>query len=219
MTYAAVSRSNPARQIIWKPLDGSAGDEVLAGSDRHLHLGGWSPRGDALIAMNSDTGSIWILQMIEKRTPRLFLQTPFQIQAATISPDGRWLAYAANDTNRNEIYVQAFPGPGGKVQISTDGGAEPMWAKNGRELFYRNGDKMMAVAIEAKGDALDAGTPKLLFEGRFAVSNVPGGDASYDVSPDGQRFLMLKPEETQSTATIVMVQDWMNELKRLAPVK
>ena len=219
VTYA-VTRSNPVRQIVSKPADGSAGEEVLVGSDHHLHLGGWSPRGDALIAMATDTGHIWILQMTDKRTLRPFLQTPFQMRAATISPDGRWLAYAARETNRFEIYVQAFPSPGGKYQISTDGGAEPVWAKNGRELFYRNGDKMTAVSIEAKGDSLEAGTPKPLFEGRFAVSNTSGGDAWYDVSPDGQRFLMLKTEDApNSTASIVMVQDWMTELKRLVPGK
>ena len=142
------------------------------------------------------------------------------MRAATISPDGRWLAYASNDTNRFEVYVQAFPNLGGKSQISIDGGAEPVWAKSGRELFYRNGDKMMVVTIGAKGDSLDAGAPKLLFEGRFAVSTLSGGDAWYDVSPDGQRFLMMKTEDAPNSATsIVVVQDWMSELKRLAPAK
>jgi serine/threonine-protein kinase len=206
---------------MWKSADGSGtGDELLAGNDRHLHIGSWSPQGDALIAVATDTGNLWILQMADKRTLRLFLQTPFQIQAPTISPDGRWLAYAANDTNRFEIYVQAFPSLGRKYQISSDGGDEPMWAKNGRELFYRNGDKIMAVTIDTKNDSLGAGIPLLLFEGRFFVTTSSGGDAWYDVSPDGQRFLMLKIEdEPNSAAGIVMVQDWTTELKRLVPGK
>jgi len=129
------------------------------------------------------------------------------------------LAYASNDTNRFEIYVQAFPSLGGKYQISTGGGGEPVWARSGRELFYRNGDTMMAVPIEAKGNQLDVGTPQRLFEGRFSVTTSSGGDAWYDVSGDGQRFLMLRPEETQGTASIVMVQEWTNELRRLVPVK
>ena len=142
------------------------------------------------------------------------------MRAATISPDGRWLAYATNDTNRFEVYVQPFPNLNGKYQISTDGGAEPIWAKNGRELFYRNGDKMMAVTIAEKGDRLEPGTPTLLFEGRFAVSTVSGNDAWYDVSPDGKRFLMLKTEDAPNgTARIIIVQDWINELKRLVPTK
>ena len=200
VTYA-VTRSNPTRQIMWKSADGSGtGDEPLAGNDRHLHIGSWSPQGDALIAVATDTGNLWILQMADKRTLRLFLQTPFQLQAPAISPDGRWLAYAANDTNRFEIYVQAFPGLGRKYQISSDGGAEPMWVKNGRELFYRNGDKMMAATIDTKNDSLEAGTPQLLFEGRFSVTTSSGGDAWYDVSPDGQRFLMLKIEDEPNSA-------------------
>lgn len=93
--------------------------------------------------------------MNNKRTLRPLLQTPYQMRAATISPDGRWLAYASNDTNRFEVYVQAVPNPGAKIQISTDGGTEPIWAKSGLELFYRNGDKMMSVAIDAKGDSIE----------------------------------------------------------------
>jgi hypothetical protein len=116
------------------------------------------------------------------------------------------------------VYVQAFPNPGGKYQISSDGGAEPMWAKSGRELFYRNGDKMMAVTIGARGDSLEPEPPRLLFEGRFTVSEV-GVDAWYDVSPDGQRFLMMKTDEARNTTSIVVVQDWTNELKQLAPAK
>ena len=216
----AVTGINPARQVVWKFADGTAGDEVLVGSERHLHLGGWSPKGDALVAMATDAGNIWLLQMTDKRTLRPLLQTPYQTRAATISPDGRWLAYASNDTNRFEVYVQPFPNLGARYQISSEGGAEPIWAKNGRELFYRNGDKMMAVTIGGRGDQLEAGTPTLLFEGQFAVSTVSGGDAWYDVSPDGKRFLMLKNEETpSSSASIVVVQNWTTELRRLAPAK
>jgi Tol biopolymer transport system component len=216
----AMTASNPPRQILWKLADGSAAEEVLAGSERHLHLGGWSPKGDALVAMATETGNIWNLEMTGKRTLRPLLQTPYQMRAATISPDGRWLAYASNDTNRFEVYVQPFPNLNGKYPISTDGGAEPIWAKNGRELFYRNGDKMMAVTIAEKGDRLEPGTPTLLFEGRFAVSTVSGGDAWYDVSPDGKRFLMLKTEDAPNgTARIIIVQDWTTELKRLVSTK
>ena len=108
----------------------------------------------------------------------------------------------------------------GKYQISIDGGGEPIWAKNGRELFYRTGDKMMAVTISEKGERLEPGTPTLLFEGRFAVSTVSGGDAWYDVSPDGKHFIMLKTEDAPNGgAKFIVVQDWINELKRLVPNK
>jgi serine/threonine-protein kinase len=216
----AVTGGNPARQIVWKLADGSGGEEVLAGSDRHLHLGGWSPKGDTLVAMATDAGNIWLLETMDKQKLSSFLQTPYQMRAATISPDAKWIAYASNDTNRFEVYVQPFPALGARYQVSTDGGTEPIWGKNGRELFYRNGEKMMAVSVGTKDDKLEAGTPTLLFEGRFAVSTASGGDAWYDVSPDGQRFLMLKTDDTpNSTASIVMIQDWAAELKRVAPPK
>jgi serine/threonine-protein kinase len=216
----AVTGSNPARRIVWKMADGSGAEEVLAGSDHHLHLGGWSPKGDVLIALATDAGNMWALYMDDKRTLKPFLEPPYVVRAGTISPNGRWIAYSSNETNRFEVYVQAFPNPGRKYPISTDGGTEPIWARSGRELFYRNGDKLMAVAVDTKGDKLDAGPPTLLFEGHFVVSNVSGGDAWYDVSPDDKRFLMLKADESaNNAASIVMVQNWTNELKRLAPEK
>ena len=95
-------------------------------------------------------------------------------------------------------------------------GTEPVWAKDGSQLFYRNEDKMMAVRITPKRDGLDAGTPTVLFEGHYAVSNVSGGDAWYDVSPDGQRFLMLRIEDPPNSG-ILMVEKWTEELKRLVP--
>jgi serine/threonine-protein kinase len=217
----AVTGSNPARQIMWKMADGSGGEEVLAGSDHHLHLGGWSPNGDVLIAMATDAGNMWTLSINDKRTLKPFLQPPYVVRAGTISPNGRWIAYSSNETNRFEVYVQAFPNPGRKYQISSsNGGTEPIWAKNGRELFYRNGDKMMAVVVDTRGDNLEPGPPTLLFEGHFAVSNVSGGDAWYDVNSDGSRFLMLKADESSNNAaSIVIVENWTNELKRLAPTK
>ena len=116
----------------------------------------------------------------------------------------------------SEVCVQPYPGPGGKWQISTDGGTEPVWNPNGRELFYRSGDKLMAVDI-ATQRGFAAGTPQMLFEGRYETAMVPIDN--YDVSPDGQRFLMLKPsEQAQAAPTqINVVLNWFEELKRRVP--
>jgi hypothetical protein len=112
--------------------------------------------------------------------------------------------------------VRPYPGPGGKVQISTEGGTEPMWARNGRELFYRNGDKMMASAVQVK-PTFAAAKPKLLFV-RHYEATPQSFLANYDVSPDGQRFLMIKASEQESAATqINVVLNWSDELRRLAP--
>jgi serine/threonine protein kinase len=218
LAYARVSTvPGTRRQILWKATDGSTSEEILAAMDGpHLHLGGWSRQGDSLIATATDTGALWILEMADKRTVRPLLETSYAATAGTLSPDGRWFAYASNDTNRSEVYVQGFRNTAGKYQISIDGGTEPVWAKDGSQLFYRNEDKMMAVRITPKRDGLDAGTPTMLFEGRFAVSNVSGGDAWYDVSPDGQRFLMLKIEDPPNSG-ILVVQNWTEELQRLVP--
>jgi len=112
--------------------------------------------------------------------------------------------------------VRPFPGPGGKVQISTEGSVEPVWARNGRELFYRNGDKMMATAVETK-PVFTAAKPKLLVEGHYETS-MCAFEPNYDVSPDGRRLLMIKASEPESAATqINIVLKWSDELRRLAP--
>ena len=114
--------------------------------------------------------------------------------------------------------MQPYPGPGGKWQISTDGGQEPVWNPKGGELFYRSGSKIMAVEVDTKS-GFSAGKPRMLFEGPY----LPTGASFpfYDVSPDGQRFLMLKPIESRTSAPtqINVVLNWFEELKRKVPVK
>jgi Tol biopolymer transport system component len=146
-----------------------------------------------------------------------FLATPFDEGAPQFSPDGRWLAYVSNESGRYEIYVQPYPGPGGKWQISTEGGTEPVWNPNGRELFYRSGDKMMAVDV-ATQPSFTVGKAHVLFEGPYQPSWTSA--QNYDVSPDGQRFLMLKPvESTEAAPTqINVVLNWFEELKRRVPI-
>ena len=178
--------------LFWKPADGSGTAERLATSDRNQTPSSWSSDGQVLAFFEGRGGedeALWTLPMEGEREPRLFLQTPFQESSGMFSPDGNWLAYVSNESGKNEIYVQPYPGPGGKRQISTNGGAEPVWARDSGELFYRNGSQMMAVEI-ATELTFSAGTPKLLFEGNFQPS--AGNLANYDVTPDGQRFVMIQ---------------------------
>ena len=128
------------------------------------------------------------------------------------------MAYASDETGRFEIYLQTFPGLGGKSQISAEGGTEPMWNPNGRELFYRSGDKMMAVEIATQPN-LSTSKPKVLFTERYQPSPNPVPTANYDVSPDGQRFLMIKPSgQGQAAPTqINVVLNWFEELKEKVP--
>ena len=134
------------------------------------------------------------------------------------SPDGHWLAYISDESGRPEIYVQPYPGPGGKWQISTEGGIEPAWNRNGRELFFRSGSKMMGVEVTTQ-PTFSAGKPKVLFEGQYLEVQAGLMGTAYDVSPDGQRFLMIKSgEQAQAAPTqINVVLNWFEELKRRVP--
>jgi eukaryotic-like serine/threonine-protein kinase len=212
--------------IFWQLADGSGGVERLTTS-QYIHAPmSWSPDGKLLVftEVNPTTGlDIWVLRMDDSSTGsgqvrkiQPFLRTPFNEGAARFSPDGRWLAYNSDESGGFEIYVQPYPGPGGKWQISTEGGTEPVWNPNGRELFYRSGDKMMAVDISTQ-PGFAAGKPRMLFEGRYESPPFP--IANYDVSPDGQRFLMLKPSELEQAAQtqINLVLNWFEELKQKVP--
>ena len=153
------------------------------------------------------------------RKPRPFLQTLSHEYQPAFSPNGRWLAYGSDESGRQEVYVRPFAGPGGKTQISTEGGVEPVWARNGRELFYRNGDKMMVAAVETE-PVFAAAKPKLLFEGHYEADIMFNLERGYDVSPDGQRFLMMKGTEQESDATqLNVVLNWADELRRLVPAR
>jgi serine/threonine-protein kinase len=123
-----------------------------------------------------------------------------------MSPDGRWLAYTSESTGRNEIWVRPFPGPGPAVRISSNGGVEPVWARNGKELFYIEGGNMIAVTVEA-GAAFDFQPPARLFESSYGLSQQP---PSYDVTPDG-RFVMIKPDDA-GEKPISVILDWQERL-------
>jgi serine/threonine-protein kinase len=212
--------------LFWQLADGSGGLERLSRSDYTQVSISWSPDGQLLayFEVNPTTQrDIWVLQVgdpsassgqVRKSQP--FLRTPFDEAVPRFSPDGRWLAYFSDESGRYEIYVQPYPGPGGKWQISTEGGTEPAWNPNGRELFYRSGDKMMVVEI-ATQPGFAAGTPRMLFAGLYEVAPVPSAD--YDVSPDGQRFLMLKSADQAEAAPtqINVVLNWFEELKQKVP--
>ena len=149
------------------------------------------------------------------------VQTPFSERNGEVSPDGRWLAYEANDSGRFEIYVRPFPDvSSGHWQVSTDGGTRPLWARDGHELFYlAPTGALMRVGV-ARGSTWAATAPTKLFEGRYGAPAVFLG-RTYDVSPDGRRFLMIKPvgspDATDAPASFVVVQHWVEELKRLVP--
>ena len=143
------------------------------------------------------------------------LNTRFDETSPALSPNGRWLAYVSNESGREEVYVQAFPGPGQRAQVSNQGGIEPAWSPVGNELFYRDGSHLVAVPVSTD-PVLRPGVPLPLFEDRFASS---GGDrTNYDVDRDGQRFLMVSLGNVKEPTELHLVLNWFEELKRIAPV-
>ena len=213
------NREGPSN-IFWQLADGSGGVDRLTTGEYFQAPHSWSPDGQLLAFVTTSPTTplaIGVLSLNDRKA-QLFLRTPFTEGAPRFSPDGRWLAYVSNESSRDEVYVQPYPGPGGKWQISTEGGNEPVWNPNGRELFYRSGERMMAVDI-ATQPGFTAGKPRMLFKGQYVpTATTP---ANYDVSPDGQRFLMLKSDEQTSSSAatqIVVVQNWFEELKQKVPV-
>jgi Tol biopolymer transport system component len=208
----------PLFDLYWRVADGSTPEEVLLTSDYDKSPNSISPDGKVLayIENNADTGSdIWLLPLEGESEPKLFLSTPFNERSATFSPNGRWLAYRSDESGQDEVYVRPYPGPEGKWSVSTDGGTEPVWSPDGRELFYRNGNRMMVVSVETE-PLFTAGRPRLLFEGRFRSSMGYQASANYDVFPDGQSFVMVKDLQ-ESETRINVVLNWFEELKRLVP--
>ena len=208
------ARSGGPSKMFWKAADGTGtAEQLLEGALPHT-AHSWSPEGKVLAFSERSSASgvdIWTLPLEGDRKPQVFLETPFNETGPVFSPDGRWLAYMSNESGRQEIYVQPFPPTGAKYLISTEGGEEAAWARSG-ELFYRNGNKMMGVDITTD-PAFARGTPKLLFEGVYGTY-LPR--ANYDVTPDGQKFLMIKTGDRQ-IAELNVIQNWFEELKRLVP--
>jgi len=209
LAVVAADGSSPPITLVGEGLDPFPTSVSLDGK---LAIGVRSPD-----LTRSDATQIWVLPLDGPKgaegkpqpQPQPFLDTRFPRGDLQFSPDTKWVAYESNETGRNEIYVVPYPGPGGKSQVSTDGGAQPRWNRNGRELFFRGGAKMMAVDVET-GAAFRAGTPHMLFE---KVSS------DYDVAPDGRRFLMLKPTVSADSSELHVILNWFDDLGRRVPLE
>jgi serine/threonine-protein kinase len=216
--HKSAELGGPANMFLMD-IDGSGTEEQLLTSPYEQTPHAWSPDGRVLAFVENNptvgTGSdIWMLPFEGERKPQLFLRTPSFEGGPSFSPDGRWVAYVSTVSGQYEVYVKPYPGPGRERQISTEGGGEPVWARTG-ELFYRNGDKMMVVETKTQPD-FSAEKPRLLFQGRYVLYRAR---ANYDVSPDVERFLMVKPsdQELAPVTQLSVVENWFEELKRRSP--
>lgn len=207
-------------QLFLQPADGSGAPERLVSGGSLLAPGTSSADGRVFIYVDGHTGPagshMLVLPMDGERKRQRLLDGPGQEWQPSLSPDGQWLAFTSGETARNEIYVAAFPGLESRRQVSVEGGREPVWSRDGRELVYRSGMRMIAVPVDTTR-GFSAGKPRVLFEGRYVAGGLDVMGLDYDLAPDG-RFLMLKPSaDEQAPRGLHVVLNWIEELKRRVP--
>jgi serine/threonine protein kinase/Tol biopolymer transport system component len=220
-TQVTYSKPDPAftagpYTLVSRSADGSGTEQALLEQPSPINAESWSPDGKwlAFTEVTPATGSdIWVLSVQSHGTPLAFATSAAAEQHPRFSPDGRWIAYQSNESGRDEVFVRPFPdSSGGKYQVSNSGGVNPEWASGGRELIYQSGTAVMRVTVMA-GPTFAAGTPSKLFER-------PIGGVLLGVSPSSDEFVMsgLNAQATRPAgSTLVVIQNWAEELKRLVP--
>ena len=205
------SDRNGVFDLYQKLSNGAADEETLLVSKEAKWCGDLSRDGKYLAYFSSNAQNnfdVMILPLSGDRKPFPFVHSSFNETLPRFSPDGRWIAYVSDASGRNEIYVQPFPGPGGKWQVSTAGGNEPWWRADGRELFYLAPDsRLMSVEIKA-GAVFEAGVPVAL----FPMTATPDGWTRYAATGDGKRFLVVAPERSQTLTPTTVVLNWNAEV-------
>jgi len=207
----------------------SGRSERLTTNRRSMRPGSWSLAHKAL-AVSGDGGISALDMTTPDRRERILVRGAAVVGDPAFSPDGRWIAYSSTDSGRQEVYVEPYPGPGARVPVSPNGGRAPVWRRGGAELFYTTPDgyttpdrpgnrmTMMAVSVSARADGLHIGPPRALFSGRF----LPAGQLqNYDVTANGQRFLMVQTLDPapEPQTELVLVQNWFEELKARVPTR
>jgi len=215
-TVTFASRKGGAYDIYRKPVDGGA-DELLVSGDGTKYPFSWSADSQtiAYVQVNPKTfQDMWLFGRADGK-PRAFLASEFREGAPSLSPDGRWAAYVSDESGRPEIYVRAVPGPGSKWTISSDGGMEPVWTRNGRQIFYRRGDAIYAVDVQT-APTFSAGRARKLFEKHYVPSSAFW--PNYDVSADGSSLLMIRDiSQPAGLPRINVVLNWFQELRQRVP--
>jgi len=216
--YSQVDETGTSTTIMRKPADASREAEpVVSIKDtayiKAIRLDGASAIFD--FQLNANSADVLECALTQGAKPTPIVATPFNSYASALSPDGRWLAYQSSDNGGPQIYVRDLSSAGGLQQVSAEGGEEPRWSHDGRELFFRNNDIFMSAQVETS-PSFKSGTPHRLFNGIYNLRSASG--VSYAVDPKGGRFLMIRTAE-DTTAQVEVVVNWFDELRRLLPVK
>ena len=206
--------------IYVKPTNGTGAAQPLVQDNARKFVDDWSSDGRYLAYMRDNpqgkNGSdIWILPLFGDKKPFPFLASPFNEAQASFSPDDRWLAYVSDESGKFEVYVVPFPQGTGKWQVSTGGGGNPRWRRDGKELFYVSpADELMAVEVREKSGSLEFGNPRTLFRTNSVAAYKINSVAAYDVAPDGNKFIVLSPTPESSTEPLMLVTHWPALLKQ-----
>jgi serine/threonine-protein kinase len=217
--YTSFDPTGRSSTVYRKPADGSREADVVATPGGRSYVAWLSKDGAEAVLdfVNPGAGMADVVRMAlqPQARPSPLASGAADTYGASVSPDGRWVAYHSDETGRPEVYVRDMTGTGGRWQVSNAGGEEPHWSRDGRELYYRSDNRMMAASIDAH-TAFQSGTPRLLFEGVYNLRS--DSLRSYDVDPTTGRFLMLRPlEEGQPPPSIRVTLNWFGELRRLVP--
>ena len=217
--FAYAASDSGTADLYYIPADGSAKPTLLYGAEHPVFPHSWSPDGKVLAFYEVNPKSardIWILTRDGDRyAASPFLVTAFNERSPAFSPNGRWVAYVSDEPGRDEVFIRPFPGPGKVWSVSNAGGREPVWSRDGRELYYRSADQVVAVSI-SEAQALTIGPPRVLFGNRSDIYFAPSGSQSYDVGPDG-RFVMTDADVTAAPTAVNVSVNWLGDLRRRVP--
>jgi Tol biopolymer transport system component len=179
-------------------------EQTIVSFDGTVQVWDWSRDGRSLLIGRRGAGSgedLWIQPPLEGSTATAYATIPFNQSFGVFSPDGRWIAYASDESGKFDIYVDSYPKPGSRIRVTTAGGIEPRWHRDSGSLYFRRGSEIHAVSLARAGATLEVSSIDRLFDAGAPIR-------SYDITPDGQRFLVNVPAEARAETSATIVVGW-----------